>query len=387
MNTPWCTQLELFRDAERVANESRAADQTRCGDGGGGSSRRERLRALRATVAGERAAWGELQAQERTLRDACARGEREHAALVATQRQMVSASRLITVTLHTNPAHSLTRSPEHIWSTLKATFERDAEARQASTRALIRANLSMLTALSTDGPALDGAWRALREEGGGHRAAGGSFALRSLAQRRKGSTADELESFRTTPLDHSGLSLLRQIAQVGHAGLRWTLPRVGWAWWRAGGELPALLRANGAKARALARDDARLPALLAVAAAGERKVSLFYVGITVTFCTNPANNLTSPLIYYLNSVKGLGGGHCSRPLRRARAHGGGANSHLCTVLPRRERRERRARRCVQRAAGFASCCACGVAGAAGAALHGTPRGAARATCKHAPCSP
>ena len=187
----------------------------------------------------------------------------------------------------------------HILSMLKATFERDAEARQASTRALIRANLSMLTALSTDGPALDGAWRALREEGGGHRAAGGSFALRSLAQRRKGSTADELEAFRTTPLDHSGLSLLRQIAQVGHAGLRWTLPRVGWAWWRAGGELPALLRANGAKARALARDDARLPALLAVAAAGERKVSLFSVGITVTFCTNPANNLTSPLIYII----------------------------------------------------------------------------------------
>jgi hypothetical protein len=181
-------------------------------------------------------------AQERALRDACARGEREHAALVAAQRQM-------------------------------ANFERDAESRQARTRALIRANRATLEALGADAPALDAAWRALREEGELTRAPGGSRALRSLAQRRKGSTADELDSFRTTPLEHSGScsSPSRQIAREGHAGLRWTLPRVGWAWWRAADELPALLRANGAKARALARKDARLPAELAVAAAEERK--------------------------------------------------------------------------------------------------------------------
>ena len=207
--------LALFRDAEKLMNDAHD-DGAGALTGADPTSLATRLHALRAEVAGERAAWDELLSQEEMLRSATGEGERKRKELVATQRSLRD-------------------------------FEEDADARQTHIQELIKCNQTLLRMVLSKGVAVERAMAAACDP----ETMGSSSleALREVAQQQRGRSLETIDSFRFAPL---AVAVARSESMAGqlarpHAGLAATLDRVGWSWWREASGLPALLRANAEK--------------------------------------------------------------------------------------------------------------------------------------------
>ena len=207
--------LALFRDAEKLMNDAHD-DGAAALTGADPTSLATRLHALRAEVAGERAAWDELLSQEEMLRSATGEGERKRKELVATQRSLRD-------------------------------FEEDADARQTHIQELIKCNQTLLRMVLSKGVAVERAMAAACDP----ETMGSSSleALREVAQQQRGRSLETIDSFRFAPL---AVAVARSESMAGqlarpHAGLAATLDRVGWSWWREASGLPALLRANAEK--------------------------------------------------------------------------------------------------------------------------------------------
>lgn len=207
--------LALFRDAEKLMNDAHD-DGAGALTGADPTSLATRLHALRAEVAGERAAWDELLSQEEMLRSATGEGERKRKELVATQRSLRD-------------------------------FEEDADARQTHIQELIKCNQTLLRTVLSKGVAVERAMAAACDpETMGYSSL---EALREVAQQQRGRSLETIDSFRFAPL---AVAVARSESMAGqlarpHAGLAATLDRVGWSWWREASGLPALLRANAEK--------------------------------------------------------------------------------------------------------------------------------------------